>query len=55
MSTDTSTAKSTDKAKSQTDYLATGSFAWEDPFLLNDQLTEDESMEIGRASCRERV
>ncbi|MBT7666454.1 MAG: acyl-CoA dehydrogenase, partial [Rhodospirillaceae bacterium] len=35
---------STDRAKSQTDYLATGSFAWNDPFLLDDQLNEDEKM-----------
>ncbi|MBT7665776.1 MAG: acyl-CoA dehydrogenase [Rhodospirillaceae bacterium] len=57
MSTDTSTAKSTDKAKSQTDYLATGSFAWEDPFLLNDQLTEDESMvrDSIRAYCDDKL
>ena len=35
---------STGRAKSQTDYLATGSFAWDDPFLLDDQLNEDERM-----------
>ena len=35
---------SNDQTKSQTDYLATGSFVWNDPFLLDDQLDEDEKL-----------
>mgnify|MGYP000852611842 CR=1 FL=1 len=35
---------SNDRTKSQTDYLATGSFVWNDPFLLDDQLDEDEKL-----------
>ena len=31
------------------------SFHWDDPLLLDQQLSDDERMEIGRASCRERV
>ena len=35
---------SNDRTKSQTDYLANGSFVWNDPFLLDDQLDEDEKL-----------
>jgi glutaryl-CoA dehydrogenase len=48
---------STDRAKSQTDYLATGSFAWEDPFLLDDQLNEDEKLvrDSTRDYCQDKL
>ncbi len=35
---------SMDRTKSQTDYLATGSFAWDDPLMLDNQLEEDEKL-----------
>ena len=48
---------SSDRAKSQTDYLATGSFAWNDPFLLDDQLNEDERMvrDSARSYCTDKL
>ncbi len=48
---------STGRAKSQTDYLATGSFAWDDPFLLDDQLNEDERMvrDSTREYCADKL
>ena len=35
---------SMDRTKSQTDYLATGSFTWDDPLMLDNQLEEDEKL-----------
>ncbi len=48
---------STDRAKSQSDYLATGSFAWDDPFLLDDQLNEEEKLvrDSARDYCRDKL
>ena len=48
---------SSDRAKSQTDYLSTGSFAWNDPFLLDDQLNEDERMvrDSARSYCTDKL
>ena len=48
---------SSDRAKSQTDYLATGSFAWNDPFLLDGQLNEDERMvrDSARSYCTDKL
>ncbi len=47
----------TDRAKSQLDYLATGSFAWDDPFLLDDQLNEDEKLvrDSTRDYCQDKL
>ena len=47
----------TDRAKSQTDYLATGSFSWEDPFLLDDQLNEEEKLvrDSARDYCQDKL
>jgi glutaryl-CoA dehydrogenase len=47
----------TDRAKSQTDYLATGSFAWDDPFLLDDQLNEEEKLvrDSARDYCQDKL
>ncbi|MDP6876121.1 MAG: acyl-CoA dehydrogenase [Alphaproteobacteria bacterium] len=46
-----------DRAKSQTDYLATGSFAWDDPFLLDDQLNEEEKLvrDSARDYCQDKL
>ncbi len=48
---------SNERAKSQTDYLATGSFAWDDPFLLDDQLNEDEILvrDSARDYCQDKL
>lgn len=45
------------RAKSQTDFLAAASFDWENPFLLDDQLTEEEILirDTTRDYCRDKL
>tara|TARA_R110002167_G_scaffold89969_6_gene242674 strand:+ start:289 stop:1503 length:1215 start_codon:yes stop_codon:yes gene_type:complete len=45
------------RTKSQTDFLAAASFGWEDPFLLDDQFTEEEILirDTARDYCQEKL
>ena len=45
------------RAKSQTDFLAAASFDWEDPFLLDEQFSEEEALirDTARDYCQDKL